>query len=188
MHGVIGMSRAGRKRKSGRRHANGELAHPAVNYGALAALQPHRRGLPVNARLSQDATTELGRAFLRGQITEAEHLAGQEYARRIGQYRATVCGPRAGAGSSRWSGCNPDLCRLDGGSCECLRRRQDYQEFQHVVAMQGRRVELAVGWVVSHDRVPMKDEIALLSIGLSALARHMRLTNRQKSVGSRNRN
>ena len=185
MHGAA-MARVGRKRKSGRRHANGELAHPAVNYGALAALQPHRRSLPVNARLSQDATTELGRAFLRGQITEAEHLAGQEYARRIGQYRATVCGPRTTAGAGRWSGCNPDLCRFEGGDCECLRRRRDYQEFQEVIAKAGRRVEMAVNRVVAHDQTPIFHDIYLLSLGLSALARHMRLTNRQKNATQRN--
>lgn len=182
------MARAGRNRKAGRRTANGELARPAVNYRAMAALQPHRRALPEDARLSSEATTELGRAFLRGQITEPEHLAGQEYARRIGQYRATVCGPRATSGAGRWSGCNPDRCRLDGGDCECLRRRRDYQELQEVVAGEGRRVEMAVNRIVAHDQEPSLNDIILLSVGLSALARHLHLTNRQKSLPSRNRN
>ncbi len=185
--------RAGRKRKQGLRTPNGELARPAVNYGALAALQPHRRDLPEEARLSQDATTELGKAFLRGLITEAEHLAGQEYARRRGQYMATVCGPRTIAGTSRWSGCNPDEClalAIDGAhhSCECQRRRQDYQEMQQVISRCGRKVEAALGWVIAYDRVPMADEVYLLSIGLRALARHMRLTNGHKALTSRNRN
>ncbi len=182
------MARAGRKRKQGRRSPNGDLARPAVNYAALAALQPHRRVLPPDARLSQDATTELGRAFLRRQITEPEHLAGQEYARRIGQYVATIAGPRAGVGTGRWPGCNPDLCLEDGSDCECRRRLRDYQEFHEVVARCGRRVEIAVNRIVQHDQTPVFSDIYLLSIGLSSLARHMRLTNRQKTLTSGNRN
>jgi hypothetical protein len=49
-------------------------------------------------------------------------------------------------------------------------------------------VEMAVNRVVAHDQTPIFHDIYLLSLGLSTLARHMRLTNRQNSLPSRNRN
>jgi hypothetical protein len=54
------------------------------------------------------------------------------------------------------------------------------------VACCGRRVEMAVNRVVAHDQTPISTDIYLLSLGLSALARHMRLTNRQKNATQRN--
>ncbi len=185
---MLQLARPGRKRKSGRRTASGHLAREHVNYAALAAEQPHRRGLPVEARLSQDAVTELGRLSLVRLITETQKLAGEEYARRTAAYRAVVGGPPGTARSSFLAGCNPDSCSYDpDGRCECRRRVTEYQELFQVVNQCGRRVEMAVKRVVAHNEAPDAWELALLSLGLTALAAHLRLTERGKRLGSRNR-
>lgn len=162
----------GRKRKHGRRHPGGQLIQPAVNYRAMAALQPHRRGLPDPE--SEHATTELGRMFLQNKITEPQFLAGQEYARRIGQYRATICGPRTTVGAGRWPGCNPEFC---SDECECLRRKQDVQELQEVIMEKGLAVEIVTRHVVAYD-LPVVSNLNYLHLGLQALATHLHLTNR----------
>jgi len=188
MHGAQ-MARSGRKRKSGyRRHPGGQLAAgPAVNYRAMAAMQPHRRDLPVEARLSPNATTELGRAKEKWQITQPQLLAGEEFARRTGQYLATIDGPSLTSGNGRWSGCNPSACGSDD-DCECRRRRRDYQELQEVIAQCGRRVEIVVKWVVIYNLVPSKSDLPLLVEGLQALAVHLRLTNQGNRRLYENRN
>jgi hypothetical protein len=182
--------RAGRKRKSGRRTASGPLAREHVNYAAMAALQPHRRRLPVEARLSQDATTALGRLFLCGKIWEPQKLAGEEYTRRVGSARATMAGPGRMGPHGRWSGCNPDGCRADLDGCECYRRIAAYQELFQVVNRCGHRVEIMVKRVISDadlDETTLSgDELDMVRIGLSALAAHLRLTERGKRAYARN--
>ncbi len=177
MHGAFAM-RAGRKRKQGRRSASGHLAREFVNYAAMAAEQPHRRCLPSKVRLSQDATTELGRLYLCDKITEPMYLAGEEYSRRIEAYRATTGGPRAMIISSRWSGCNPDLCRIDVQECECYRRTLAYQELFEVVNQCGHRVERVIRRIIGQDEPISSFELNLLSIGLTALAKHLHLSER----------
>lgn len=174
-------NRKGRKRKSGYRHPNGELKTKTIDYMKLASEQPHRRGLPADYRLSHDAETELGRLYLKKQITESQYLAGQEYARRVGAYMATICAPHGMVGSGRWSGCNPDACRKEPDQCECTRRLRDYQEFHEVTAKCGRRVEMVMKRVIVNGNTPGNYELAILLIGLSALTRHMHLTARSKS-------
>lgn len=186
MHGTLAMAnRKGRKRKSGYRTPSGQLVRQYVDYRKMAAEQPHRRDLPGRARLSQEATTSLGRLHLFGKIPEAWVLAGYEYARRIGAYRATTSGPRATAGNGHWGGCNPDLCRADMAECECDRRTKAYQELFEVVNKCGRRVERVVNKIVAHDEELGGFELNLLSIGLEALARHLRLAERGGLHGRR---
>jgi hypothetical protein len=180
------MARVGRKRKAGRRTASGQLAREHVNYAALAALQPHRRDLPLEVRLSQDATTEIGRLFLWKRITEEQYLAGQEYERRIGAYRATIAGPHGLVGITGWSGCNPDVCRRNGNECECSRRAHAYQELSDVINQQGRRVELVTNRIVGSGEKVTYLELPLLRMGLGALAGHLRLTERGKRAYARN--
>ena len=176
-------NRRGRKRKSGYRQPNGQLVRQPqeINYSHLAAEQPHRIGLPEDSRLRQEAETEIGRLYLKKQIGEPQYLAGQEYARRVGAYLASIGVPSGTAGSGRWSGCNPDLCRNEPDQCECARRLRDYQEFHEVIAKCGRRVEMVMKRVVINGDSPGSYELGILVVGLMALSRHMHLTARGKS-------
>ncbi len=173
-------NRKGRKRKSGYRQPNGQLVRQVIDYTKLAAEQPHRRDLPADQRLSHDADTELGRLYLKKQIAEPQYLAGQEYARRVGAYMATICPPHNMTVSGRWSDCNPDLCRKEPDECECARRLRDYQEFHEVVAKCGRRVEMIMKRVVINGLSPGNYELGILLVGLMALSKHMHLTMRGK--------
>jgi len=166
------MARAGRKRKYPRNIA------PAVNYRAMAALQPHRRGLPEAHRLDQKAATRLGCLCLVGMITEAQYLAGLDYAHATGQYLSTVEAPRSLSGSGGGYDCKPDSC--PAGSCECLRRVVRYDELYCVLAKAGRRPLIEVNRVAVHNQ--RSSELEVLRIGLNALARHLRLTNDRKSA------
>jgi len=74
--------RKGRPRKPGHRYRNGNLRpknEPAISPAAIAATQPHRKGLGERAA-DQLAESELGRLCLRGHISALQHLAGQRYA------------------------------------------------------------------------------------------------------------
>lgn len=176
----MALNRKGRKRKSGYRQPNGQLRREKVDYMKLASEQPHRRALPATQRLSHDADSVLGRLYIKKQVSEPQYLAGQEYSRRVGAYLATICPPVAMAGSGRWSGCNPELCRSDPNDCECAHRLRDYQEFHEVIANCGRRVEMVMKRVIVNDNEPGNYELAILVVGLSALSRHMHLTERGK--------
>lgn len=174
-------NRRGRKRKSGYRESNGRPQREVIDYTKLAAEQPHRRDLPEKHKLSQDADTQIGRLYLKDQISEPQYLAGQEYERRVGAYMATICGPQALAGSGKWSGCRPELCRAYPDLCECARKLRDYQEFHEEIAKCGRRVEMVMKRVVINRLPPGSYELGILVVGLMALCRHMRLTARGKS-------
>lgn len=93
MHGGLALAtitRKGRKRKSGRRTPCGDLARKSPDDRLLAALQPHRRVLPEKHRMSEKATTVLGRLNLFGRITDEQLEAGRKYAAGVNAYRAVI--------------------------------------------------------------------------------------------------
>ena len=165
--------RSGRKRKSGPRQPNGRLKSPAINYRALAAIQPHRKWLPEAARLDQRADTILGGLFLTKRISEALYLAGEVYAQRVGAYRTTINGPRSLAGSGKGYDCAPSGCRIEPDSCECARRRRDYEELFDILSQSGRKSVMVVNKVAVHNQPCMGEELPFLNTGLAALARHL---------------
>lgn len=80
------MSRRGRKRKSGHRQPNGQLARPMSkqeNPMALVLNQPHRRGSS-----DQRCASALGRFCLRAGLRRELYDAGLEYAGVVNRWRA----------------------------------------------------------------------------------------------------
>lgn len=120
------MSRAGRRRKQGKRYPSGGLVpEKKPDDMVRAGRQPHRRELPVDDRTDPIGESPIGRMLLMGQLlTPAEqqqHLtarghidleacaddsrararyeAGLHYARAVGKYRSVIETPRATAGA-----------------------------------------------------------------------------------------
>lgn len=105
--------RAGRKRKSGRRHPSGELVRDKrPDDRVRASRQPHRRALKEGDRLSEKAESMLGRLSLqidpasdkkrpKSLISAEQFEAGELYARVVGKYRSTIESPPSGGGFGR---------------------------------------------------------------------------------------
>jgi hypothetical protein len=172
--------RAGRKRKLGYRKPSGRLRPeaPAVNYLALTANQPHRRLVADADRLSAWAGTALGRLRLWRVINEPQYMAGEEYARAIGAYLATVSGPRSTAGSGRSGDCNPELCLADDRDCTCVQKLKDYTDLYDVVADVGRDAQIAIKRLICEDVDLGLGEQVWACRALTALARHMKIRAR----------
>lgn len=163
------MTRAGRKRKQGRRHPSGKLVvhtTPAVNYRKLTAQQPHRRALPPDARLDEKAVSELGRLELQGCITRLQYDTGNRYASIVGAYRATIGTPRAVAGAGHGYECS---CTREQSCYSCAERKRAYDGAYEALAASGRRALVAVNMVVINDE-PTADIIELIC-GLNALSK-----------------
>src|SRR6188508_2367911 len=124
---MAGKRRKGRPRKTGPRYRNGKLRpshEPLVSPAAVAATQPHRKGLGDHAA-DQKAESELGRLALRGQVTALQYLAGQRYAAQWRAYLATLDGPRSPQrGQGRGNAC----AGCDGAGrpekCACERAKR----------------------------------------------------------------
>lgn len=174
------MARAGRKRKSGHRHASGDIVRPerAPDDRVRTSRQPHRRGLPEPLRLDERAESALGRCNLRGIITDAQYDAGCMYATIVGAYRAVIEGPRATAGSGRGYECNGEACLTlrgtEGFVCGCEARKDRYDAAFEALIKIGQRAAVAVAHVAIHGREPAGQTVYLVS-GLDALARHFGL-------------
>jgi hypothetical protein len=149
-----------------------------VNYLALTANQPHRRLVAETDRLSAWAGTALGRLRLWRVINEPQHMAGEEYARAIGAYLATVSGPKPPAGSGRAGDCNPEACLADDRDCTCVQRRKDYMDLHEVVADVGRPGQIAIKRLICEDMDLGLGEQVWACRALTALARYMKIKAR----------
>lgn len=142
------MSRAGRKRKGGKRYPSGGLV-PVVKAEDVLRMrtsrQPHRRTLKSDDRLDERAESPLGRLLIKGVIDAECYDAGERYVAIVGQYRAVINTPRATAGSGRGMTCavdsveteemvdrfkavrvKPRSCFENAEDCACLRRQERY--------------------------------------------------------------
>ena len=179
MHGQIAMTivpknRKGRKRKSGRREPNGKPHRAPVDYRAMAALNPDRRGVPVALRASERAGSVLGRLNLNNRISDHECEAGQRYAVIVGAYRASIGVPAHLAGNGRGYGCDPEYCGVFPNECVCQARKNRYDDAY--CAIRTHAAHLAVNAVAIHDQDISPDQLVHLREGLAALARHFGLT------------
>lgn len=143
-------------------------------------------------RLDERAESPLGRLFLQhlrqpglqpGWAIDADcYDAGSRYASIVGEYRATIEGPRTTGGSGRGLDCvaqvlGRDACRFDPDNCECFRRKQRYDRAFETLTIAGRNALRAVNRVVIQRLDPADmEEIFNLVAGLSALARCFGLT------------
>ena len=175
--------RRGRPRKTGHRYPSGNLRptnEPAISPAAIAATQPHRKGLGEQAA-DQLAESVLGRLCLSGHLSKLQHLAGVTYGRQWRTYLATLDGPRwTGKGGSgainRCGGCTGSG---EGKECACglaarlWRRSWDAMERVDAAAL--------VTDLVAYEVPVARAELPLLRAGLDELVFELGLTNARKS-------
>jgi len=178
---VILKNRHGRKRKSGRRrYSNGRLvAEKGIDRLIIAARMPHRGPIPQNLLLDQKSECELGRMCLLGRITEEQYSAGRIYAGLVARYRAVLGGPAALTNGAHGFDC---LGESPCPDCECMRRKNQWQEAHDALRTAGHDAVYAVQLVVLEDKeLPRGHRPDLrppLIWGLSALKQHFGLAPR----------
>jgi hypothetical protein len=176
--------RKGRPRKPGHRYRNGKLRpshEPPVSPAAIAATQPHRKGLG-DCAADQKAESELGRLALRGQVTALQYLAGQRYAAQWRAYLATLDGPRSPQrGQGRGNGCNPADCRERGANCACDLARRLWTRSVFALTAAHPQAILVTARVCCWDVPCPPWALPVLRCGLDALAESLGLTTRNKS-------
>ncbi|MGY3393460.1 hypothetical protein ACVWW6_006051 [Bradyrhizobium sp. USDA 3311] len=130
------MARAGRKRKNGPRHPNGQLKKPKkkdVDDRVRTLRQPHRRALAHELRAAgadfdevqkytrgEEAESPIGRLWAAGHLklpadvddqpARDRYDAGNMFAQVVGAYRSVIESPRDVAGSGRGYPCDPLGC------------------------------------------------------------------------------
>src|SRR5258706_229152 len=126
------LNRWGKKRKaSASRYSSGRLIpERGEDRLTLALRMPHRGPIAQPLVLDQKAECELGRRCLCGDITETQYQAGRLFAGIVARYRAVLEGPKAILRGGRGFDCRGDLACED---CECLRRRQAFQEASSIL-------------------------------------------------------
>ena len=169
------LNRKGRKRKSGRREPSGRVRRAPVDYRAMAALNPDRRGLPEALRTHERAGSSLGRLNLKKRISDHEYEAGQRYSVIVGAYRAMIGVPSHLVGAGRGYDCGGAMtCPPD--TCICRARQDRYDDAY--CAIRTHAAHLAVNAVAIHDHDISPDQLVHLREGLSALARHFGLVGK----------
>ena len=179
--------RKGRPRKPGHRYRNGNLRpsshEPAVSPAAIAATQPHRKGLGDRA-VDQKAESELGRLVLRSQISALQYLAGQRYAAQWRAYLATLDGPQRLGGGNGHGGVSRCLgCPTAGDreKCACDLARRLWRRSTFALAAADREAVVIIARVACWDVPCPPWALGVLRSGLDALAESLGLTTRNKS-------
>jgi len=175
--------RKGRPRKAGHRYRSGNLRpkhEAAVSPAAIAATQPHRRGLGDQAA-DQLAESILGRLALRGRISNLQHLAGQTYGRQWRTYLATLDGPRwtGKGGTGRVSACGGCPTKGDITKCACGLASRLWRRSWDAL----NRVDAAclVTDTVGYEVPVAAVDLPLLRAGLDELVFELGLTSARKS-------
>lgn len=185
------MSRRGRARKAGKREPNGQPQRkwgPNHDVRAVVTAQPHRRWLPEDKRRDQRAESELGRLYLAGRITETEAEAGEKWRGLVSAYLKCLAAP-VGPVSVASRGI-PDRVEAEPESAfpstevsetEEERKERVLVAFQRATAVLAhlRDVAREVDAVCVHDK--RCGSLALLSVGLTGLARHWQLGEHARS-------
>lgn len=170
----------GRKRKQNvKREPNGRgRREKTIEPNAIAQLMPHRRLVPANVAHDQRAECIMGRLCLNGWITEIQYQAGVKYRTATARYRSVLEAPKstetsmAGVIVGPWGGCSVD--ERDHADI----RDKYMKAFEALVEAVGNRGARDVAHCM-HDKHPF--EIPRVKCGLTALAIHYGLTNRNKS-------
>jgi hypothetical protein len=188
MHMPVQIVRTGRKRKSGRRHPNGDLAHAkGENVGLIAIRHPDRQGLPEGLRLDPFAGTPLGRLHLLGFISPEMLEASKRYGRDVRRYLAIFGAPSPNAPSINMAAGDKEH-QAPLGEAEISDRMEAYDKAFAAVYDAGHKAARAVARTAVYDeRIPEGATMDDLKRGLSALAHHYGLTGNRKSRTSRNR-
>lgn len=168
------VTRKGRKRKAGQRDNHGDLRTKRPDDKILASLQPHRRNLPENLRLSEKATTVLGKLSLFSRITDEHYQAGLLYQRVVNAYRAVI------------GSIDPLLAPVPGfnrtiGDEEARRRKAAYASAFEFLMEAGQRSAVAVARAAVYDN-PDYGTLDDLKRGLGKLVQHFGLTVRKTGI------
>lgn len=187
--------RAGRKRKTGRRHPGGELVRDKrPDDKVRAGRQPHRRRLEDTDRLSDRGESPFGQlSLMRNRagktiISENQYQAGEHFAVLVGQYRSVIGAPASTAGSGRALGCDAEHCLAVRFRelCPCEERRIRYHRAYEALATIGRRELMAVNRVAVHREAIAREDLVYLKAGLDGLAKHFGLGIRRSREYSGN--
>lgn len=187
---AIAVMRVGRKRKTGPRHPCGQLVDPSkaevtekekAVARAIAVNQPHRQDISPSLRHDAKATTVLGRLELGGKITREQYEAGDWYAGVVQRYRQVIMAPNDSPGSITGVTIVGSGAPLHIDDDEAKRRKAVYDRAFETLDRIGQRVAKSVARVAVHNESPNCDMLALLIIGLEALAVHRGLTKPRKS-------
>jgi hypothetical protein len=208
--GVFRMSRAGRKRKNGPRHAGGQLKKDKQPDDRVrTSRQPHRRALAHEMRAegaddlevkkaagSEEAESPIGRLWLTGMLADKKdhdvaaardrYDAAEMYAQIVGSYRSVIEAPRDVAGSGRGFPCLDLLCTLAPENCECARRKGRYDRAYGTLRRLGVRELRAVNQVAVQRGTIEPSELVYLVAGLEGLRALFGLTGRRKPTQYRN--
>jgi hypothetical protein len=142
-----------------------------VTNDTLMAMQPHRRDLPIDTRLSPKAITTLGQLNLQRRITDAQFEAGERYRTIVNSYRAVIgsidplCQPKPGRG-------------VVLSEAEAERRTKAYNDAYIAVFSAGQDAAKWVRRVAIYDETCPISAFPSLTCGLFALAVHFGLTKR----------
>ena len=186
------MSRRGRARKTGQREPNGRLQRkwgPSDDVRAVATSQPHRRWLPEDMRRDQRAECELGRLFLRKQISETACEAGEKWRGLVHAYLRCLAAPVGPVSVAARA--IPDRVEAEPEGAVPSTEVSETEEERHervlrafsrasqVLADCGRDVAREI------DAVVVKDElcasVVTLTVGLDALAAHWQMGEHARS-------
>lgn len=162
------LSRPGRKRKLGLRHASGQL---------IRAKQTH-------GRTQLSSFNPLGSLRLQKIITAGQFDAGVRYAAIVGTYRATINAPGSRSSNGKGSRCHIEItgqaraCKdlQEPDECICLIQRKKYDAAFVALFSAGQLATKAVARVAVFDEQVEPQDIIHLQRGLTALEYHFALT------------
>lgn len=196
----------GRKRKSGKRHACGQLVQPRkIDRAQVAASMPHRSWLPARDKnkrpiLKDDrrAETVFGCLSLVGLITDMQFDAGERFQETVGRWRAVVDSPREPQGfMSKITKSEHDpkesmpvVVRFKPMTDEeAERRRAEYDgAFKAVKTRKGglspapRHNLIVLNSVVIHNRTLQGGDLEFLHAALDSLVDYYGLTQGRKTA------
>lgn len=181
---------AGRKRKPGRRTADGRLAKKARpqrvrDITDVATSQPHRSWLKEGQRRDQRAESALGRMFLAGLITEPECWAGERLRSIIREFHIVIAAPITASTAAIMVAEGMEIPaeadHLAAERPETEEEKRDRVLAQHAGAMTvldrlewGRQIISELDAMLMRDAEP--EHIRLVKAGLHALAAFWRMT------------
>lgn len=175
---------AGRKRKSGKRHASGDLVREVVPApSAIRRLRDAALAGMADARWG----AEIGRLYLAGRITSEQYGAGCRWADLASRHSVAI-GSRAGMASSsdfnrsHGTPVDPDS---EAGELEVRRHLKDLERYQKalvVLARHGASVTQAIRRLCEEDMHLTSLEFGHALFGLTRLVDHFGLTGGTKSA------
>lgn len=175
---------AGRKRKSGRRYASGDLVREVETApSAIRRLRDAALAGMADARWG----AQIGRLYLAGRLTSEQYDAGCRWAALASRHSAAI-GSRAGTNSpsdfnrSKGTPVDPDS---PAGEMEARRHLKDLERYQKalvVLARHGVSVRMAIRRLCEEDLHLTFLEFGHALFGLNELAIHFGLTGQSKSA------